>query len=105
MAQGEYIAPEKIENVYIRSEFVSQCFVHGDGLKVYAQIYICSFLIQFFNFKSEHSTKVKQKLNVLYPWCKFPPVYNCLRSAIINLCHLQVYVWKHLHTLRNLTAK
>ncbi|XP_071808946.1 long-chain-fatty-acid--CoA ligase 5-like [Asterias amurensis] len=33
MAQGEYIAPEKIENVYIRSEFVSQCFVHGDGLK------------------------------------------------------------------------
>ncbi len=33
MAQGEYIAPEKIENIYIRSDFVSQCFVHGNGLK------------------------------------------------------------------------
>ncbi|XP_022081197.1 long-chain-fatty-acid--CoA ligase 1-like [Acanthaster planci] len=33
MAQGEYIAPEKIENIYIRSEYVAQCFVHGDGLQ------------------------------------------------------------------------
>ncbi|KAG1934576.1 long-chain-fatty-acid--CoA ligase 1b [Pimephales promelas] len=33
LAQGEYIAPEKIENVYIRSEAVSQVFVHGDSLQ------------------------------------------------------------------------
>ncbi|XP_038060252.1 long-chain-fatty-acid--CoA ligase 5-like [Patiria miniata] len=33
MAQGEYIAPEKIENIYIRSEYVSQCFVHGESLQ------------------------------------------------------------------------
>ncbi len=29
LAQGEYIAPEKIENVYTRSQFVSQCFIYG----------------------------------------------------------------------------
>jgi long-chain acyl-CoA synthetase len=28
LAQGEYIAPEKIENVYTRSQFVSQCFIY-----------------------------------------------------------------------------
>ncbi|CAI9178120.1 unnamed protein product [Rangifer tarandus platyrhynchus] len=33
LAQGEYIAPEKIENIYIRSSLVSQIFVHGESLR------------------------------------------------------------------------
>ncbi|XP_031655343.1 long-chain-fatty-acid--CoA ligase 5 [Oncorhynchus kisutch] len=33
LAQGEYIAPERIENVYIRSAPVAQVFVHGDSLQ------------------------------------------------------------------------
>ncbi|XP_049897983.1 long-chain-fatty-acid--CoA ligase 1-like isoform X2 [Epinephelus moara] len=33
LAQGEYIAPEKIENVYIRSDALAQVFVHGDSLQ------------------------------------------------------------------------
>lgn len=31
LAQGEYIAPEKIENAYAKSRFVAQCFVYGDS--------------------------------------------------------------------------
>ncbi|EFB23331.1 hypothetical protein PANDA_001417, partial [Ailuropoda melanoleuca] len=33
LAQGEYIAPEKIENIYVRSRPVLQIFVHGDSLR------------------------------------------------------------------------
>ncbi|XP_031548879.1 long-chain-fatty-acid--CoA ligase 5-like [Actinia tenebrosa] len=35
LAQGEYVAPEKIENTLIRSQYVEQAFVHGEGLKTY----------------------------------------------------------------------
>ncbi|XP_020744653.1 long-chain-fatty-acid--CoA ligase 1 isoform X1 [Odocoileus virginianus] len=35
LAQGEYIAPEKIENIYQRSEPVSQVFVHGESLQAF----------------------------------------------------------------------
>lgn len=34
LSQGEYIVPEKIENIYSRSQYVHQVFVYGESLKV-----------------------------------------------------------------------
>lgn len=31
---GEYIAPEKLENIYSQSQYVAQVFVYGESLKV-----------------------------------------------------------------------
>ena len=30
---GEYIAPEKLENLFLRSDLISQIFIYGDALK------------------------------------------------------------------------
>ncbi|KAK9765175.1 medium-chain fatty acid-CoA ligase faa2 [Basidiobolus ranarum] len=35
LAQGEYIAPERIENIYTKHELVAQSFVYGDSLQAY----------------------------------------------------------------------
>lgn len=33
LSQGEYIVPEKIENIYMRSQYIEQIYVYGESLK------------------------------------------------------------------------
>lgn len=35
LSQGEYIAPEKLENIYVQSDFVVQAWMYGDSLRDY----------------------------------------------------------------------
>jgi long-chain acyl-CoA synthetase len=35
LAQGEYIAPEKLENVYTTSPYIAQIFVHGESTEAW----------------------------------------------------------------------
>lgn len=35
LAQGEYVAPEKLENIYVQAPLIAQIFVHGDSLQSY----------------------------------------------------------------------
>ena len=52
LAQGEYVAPEKIESAYVKSKWVGQIFVHGDSFK--------AFLVAVVIPNDEN----------LLPWCK-----------------------------------
>jgi long-chain acyl-CoA synthetase len=52
LAQGEYVALEKIEEVYSRNSIVMQIFVHGDGLKSYLIGVIVPDPVQFATFAS-----------------------------------------------------
>ena len=40
LSHGEYIAPEKLENVYIKSSFVGQIWIYGDSLRDYIIAFI-----------------------------------------------------------------
>jgi len=35
LSQGEYVAPEKIENIYVQISYIAEVFVHGNSLKNY----------------------------------------------------------------------
>jgi fatty acid CoA ligase FadD9 len=35
LAQGEYVAPSRLENIYMKSPFIEQIFIHGDMLQSY----------------------------------------------------------------------
>jgi long-chain acyl-CoA synthetase len=52
LAQGEYVALEKIEDVYSRNPIVMQIFVHGNGLKSYLVGVIVPDPVQFAAFAS-----------------------------------------------------
>lgn len=50
LSQGEYIVPEKIENIYMsKSRYVLQAFVYGESLKVsrHSDVYISIDTQQF----------------------------------------------------------
>ena len=40
LSQGEYIAPEKLENVYIQSKYIAQIWVYGDSIRDFAIAFI-----------------------------------------------------------------
>ncbi|XP_033005580.1 long-chain-fatty-acid--CoA ligase 5 [Lacerta agilis] len=80
LAQGEYIAPEKIENIYLRSAPVAQVFVHGDSLQ--------SFLVSVVVPDPETLPDFAAKLGVKGSFeelCKNTTVKKAILTDIIRL--------------------
>lgn len=54
LSQGEYIAPEKLENIFVLSPFVEQSFVYGDSLKNCIVVIVLPKPAAVDKFKQEH---------------------------------------------------
>jgi len=39
LSQGEYLAPEKLENVYVQSSYIGQAWIYGDSLRDFALLF------------------------------------------------------------------
>ncbi|XP_013797189.1 long-chain-fatty-acid--CoA ligase 5 [Apteryx mantelli] len=80
LAQGEYIAPEKIENIYIRSAPVAQVFVHGESLR--------SSLVGIVVPDPEMLPEFAAKLGIKGSYediCKNPAVKKAILEDIVKL--------------------
>nr|XP_033798226.1 long-chain-fatty-acid--CoA ligase 5 [Geotrypetes seraphini]XP_033798227.1 long-chain-fatty-acid--CoA ligase 5 [Geotrypetes seraphini] len=80
LAQGEYIAPEKIENVYIRSGPVGQVFVHGDSL----QSCLVGIVIPDPEVLPDFSAKLEIK-GTYEELCKNPAVKKAILQDMVKL--------------------
>ncbi|QLQ80506.1 hypothetical protein HG537_0D05060 [Torulaspora globosa] len=74
LSQGEYIAPEKIENVYLSScPLITQAFVYGDSFK--------SYLVGVIGVDLD---AVRKALSPKYPSMKDLPAAQAIESLNIN---------------------
>ena len=80
--KGDYVAPEKIENLYLWSKYVSQCFIYGDSLKSHPVAVVVpdtAFLIAAVSSMPECSNRTIQEL------CGLPIVKRIIINDMLDI--------------------
>jgi long-chain acyl-CoA synthetase len=65
LSQGEYIAPEKLENVYVQSSYIAQVFVHGESLQSYLVAVVVPDPDAVKKYVTTHSLTPEEAKNIL----------------------------------------
>lgn len=83
LAQGEYIAPEKLENVYMQSPYIQQIFVHGDSL----ESYLIAVIVPDFEEVAKWNSQQENKLPFETPQeiCKSKEVTQLIVASMEQL--------------------
>jgi len=85
LAQGEYIAPEKLENVYIQSPYLQQVFVHGESL----ESFLVGVVVPDFDSIKKWNSKLEEKLLSDSPTaeevCASPDVMKLIMGSMNEL--------------------
>ncbi|XP_054745214.1 long-chain-fatty-acid--CoA ligase 1-like [Anastrepha obliqua] len=79
LSQGEYIVPEKIENIYTLSQYVNQVYVYGESLKSCIIAVVVPDVDDLKQWANDN--RVKGTLSVL---CNNPQVKELIRSDMLN---------------------
>ena len=109
LSHGEYIAPERIENIYLSScPFITQIFVYGDSLKSFligvASIDLDGVLKLLNDIRYNDGTKVKDFIH----WDIDTLIVNinedinlkkCILTEINNFCHDSLQGFEKLHNI------
>ena len=91
LAQGEYVAPEKIENILVRSKYVAQSFVYGDSYQSYLVAIIVPDEEVVKEWYHKNDTKNKQSIS-LHTSCEdlnlrsviFQDILQCSKDGMLN---------------------
>ena len=95
LAQGEYVALEKIEEVYARIPIAMQVFVHGNGLKSYLIGVIVPDPVQFAAFASRvlERTVDAADSQALEKLCRDPRIANGLLEELNRVAARTLKGW------------
>ncbi|KAL5018655.1 hypothetical protein ScPMuIL_004377 [Solemya velum] len=80
LAQGEYVAPEKIENVYMRSKYVAQAYVDGDSLKHY----LLGVIIPDEEYLQKWSEEQNNSPGNMKSWCSNQTIKDLILKDILK---------------------
>ena len=84
LAQGEYISPEKLENVYLLSPYIQMIHVHGDSLQSYLVAIVVPDFEVLAKWVQEHE-EIKVNASSEEEMCASPEINKLILDSMNQL--------------------